>query len=235
MKRKLISFGIMLGVFIGGMSPTALAAETTTKGGIVFDKDTSANITAVDPLQPSKTIKTDKPAVIGDYSIIYTSDYQFGSHKLTSGDATFYAKNPIVSHMDGNTNEVPNFVEVLDRSGSTNGWRLTAAFAKALQNQTGDSIKGATITFDNIHVASTDGFDEKLIQLSKQATINSDTQEAVMVAEDAQGQTSGFWIVTFGNSAETGKNSVKLFVPNTEMVKAGTYSTSVTWTFEAAL
>lgn len=223
-------------VLAGATTVEASSNMTTTKGGIEFSKDSGTTApTPVDPLSPEEEIQTDKTPTGGDYSIVYASDFTFGNHTLTNGDATFFAQNPTVTHLDGTKREVPNFVEIMDRSGSKNGWRLSANLSGPLSSSEGQSIAGVTMSFNNIYVNSTGGFDASAISLPESVTLAGDTKESAMIAQDSEGKTAGFWIVTFGNSVGQGETSVSMFVPNTQAIAAGTYSTSVTWTFEAAL
>ncbi len=236
MKKRYLVLSLTAGLpFLVAATPAPATNETTTDGFIEFTTGATDNVTAVDPLFPDLPIQTDKAATSGDYSIIYASDFQFGSHEIASGDATYYAKNPTVTRVDGTTNEVPNFVEVLDRSGSKNGWHLTAKFSQSLASQSGNKIAGATMTFKNIQANSTGGFSEEAITLGQQVTIAADTQESATIAKDAEGKTAGFWIITFGRSVSEAAQSVSLFIPNTDKIQAGSYSTSLTWNFEAAL
>lgn len=234
MKKKyfLLSFAGVL-PFLMATTP-APTNETATDGFIEFNNDSIA-VTAVDPLLPTIEIQTDKKPTTGDYSIVYASDLVFGSHDLPTGDMTYYAENPTVTHRDGTTNEVPNFVEVYDQSGSKNGWKLTAKLDGPLKSSTGNQIAGVTMSLNNIHSDTTSGFDTTAISLGQQVTLAADTQESAVIAKDANGATAGLWIITFGNTLTQAAQSVSLFIPKTDNIQAGTYNTSLTWNFEAAL
>lgn len=237
--RKLVAASLIT-VFslAGGVSVNASseANSTDTNGFLEFSTGSGTTVPKpVDPLLPENEIQTDKTPTDGDYSIVYTSDFQFGEHTLGNGDATFLAENPTVTYLDGTTKEVPNFVEILDRSGSKNGWRLFANLTSPLTNEDGTTIDNMTISLSNINVNSTGGFDNSVITIPTNVTLQGNTQESVMVAEDASGKTAGFWIITFGNSVSQGETSVSMFIPNTQSIEAGTYNTNVTWSFEAAL
>lgn len=240
MRYKLITLSIAAAASIFACGQTALASSDTsgtdTNGFIEFVQDSDGTgPKPVDPLDPSEEIEADKPATGGEYSIIYTSDFQFGEHKLSSGDATFYAANPTITYPDGTKKEVTNFVELADRSGSKNGWKLSAKLAGPLSKSDGTTIKGTTLSIGNIQANSVQGFENSLITLAETITLSGDTQETAIVAQDTAGKTAGFWVVTFGQSIEQGKKSVSLFVPNTQSIEAGSYNTSVVWTLEAAL
>ena len=99
---------------------TAVAAEYTSNGAIIFETDNDLT-KPVDPTDPEKPVDpvdpTDpmgpNPGTAGPLSIDFASSFQFGNQKITSETMDYYAKlQEFTSSLAG-----PNYVQVTDKRG----------------------------------------------------------------------------------------------------------------------
>ncbi|EUJ33690.1 cell surface protein with WxL domain [Listeria floridensis FSL S10-1187] len=232
-----LSTAAVLSFASGAYAAPSSLAQTTSKGYVTFKEDTSVT-PPLDPSSPDpkNPVVPDpgakhpvEPGTGGSLSIDRASNIEFGDQDISAADQDYYAKLDKLLLQDGTTKQVPNYVQVTDKRGTSAGWTLQVTqqgqFKSAVN---GNILVGAQLSFANINTNGT--------SLAAPPTPATDFEievahigQANTVLTAAAGKGMGTWFANFGTSAN-GEKSIKLHVPGTSIKAANEeYSTTLTW------
>jgi hypothetical protein len=227
--------------------------DYSSNGYVNFTEGDNTGISPVDPLDPSVPVGptnpdgTDPaPGTGGALSIDFASSLSFGTQKISSNDATYYAHAQWISKdKDGNTVDItrPNYVQVSDTRGTWEGWTLTVAESDQFQNVSGDKLTGAELSFSKGY---TDG-----TTAAKPGYINTDSfivsTAASKILEAGINQGMGTWVYGLGANTDYQENggahlaneAISTASPISLKVVAGTnkassYTTALNWSLTSA-
>lgn len=242
MKKKLMALCALSSLLVASTGQAVFAADggqVQTKGDITFEQDTSPvdplNPIKPDPNNPVKPVDPDAPSgTEGPLSIDYVSNFHFGKQKISSEDKTYYAKLDVLKDSNGNSIEVPNFIQVTDKRGTNAGWKVQVRQEQQLTNTNNKELKGASISIKNGVVKTAASNKAKApSQVSQEINLvpgeNGGTgpSQDVVVAKQDEGMST--WINSFGTESNADK-SIALKVPGASAKeKESTYTTNLTW------
>ncbi|MEV2910433.1 WxL domain-containing protein [Paenibacillus larvae] len=176
------------------------------------------------PDKPAEPVDPNQPGTNGPLSIDFASTFKFGTQKITSKDATYYAEPQ--KFKDGS--EHPNYVQVSDNRGTESGWTLQVKQNGQLKSEKNHELTGAAITVKNAGI-NTGSSSAKPSQVQSSFTLTPN--EAVQIVGAKQGEGSGTYVYKFGAAADKNMDkSVELFVPGSTTKYAEKYETTLTWT-----
>ncbi|WP_238377958.1 WxL domain-containing protein, partial [Lactococcus lactis] len=224
-----------------------------SNGYVNFAEGDNTGVNPVDPLDPSVPVVptnpdgTDPtPGTGGALSIDFASSLSFGTQKISSNDATYYAHAQWISKdKDGNAVDFtrPNYVQVTDNRGTWDGWTLTVAEKEQFQDDSGDELKGAELSFSKGYVDGTTSAPPGYINTAS-FTIGT---AASKILGAAANQGMGTWFYALGGNldyqesggAHLGNEEVSTTSPITLKVVAGTnkataYTTQLNWSLTNA-
>ncbi|AYG00366.1 WxL domain-containing protein [Lactococcus allomyrinae] len=245
---------LVVGPMIAGtVSAASTGGDYTSNGYVNFEEGDNTGISPVDPLNPTVPVGptnpdgTDPaPGTGGALSIDFASSLSFGTQKISSNDATYYAHAQWISKdKDGNDVDItrPNYVQVTDTRGTWDGWTLTVAESDQFQNSDGDQLTGAELSFSKGYTegttAATPGY------------VNTDSftvgTAATKILGAGTNQGMGTWVYGLGGNADYQENggphldndAVSTASPITLKVIAGTnkataYTTQLNWSLTNA-
>lgn len=224
---------------IGGA--TMASAETVgskvSNGVISFEEDNSVTppvnpekpekpVEPVDPTDPEKPIE---PGTPGPLSIDFASHFNFGTHKISVKDETYYADEQ--GYKDGTKG--PNYVQITDKRGTAAGWSLSVTQKdqfKAGENE----LKGSALTLADQGLNSVVADEYKPTITAPSQMLTPGAKVEVIKANKNQGM--GSWLLYFGKTSEdaviegNGAKSVSLFVPASAIkLKDMAYKTELNW------
>ncbi|MFS0786606.1 WxL domain-containing protein [Shouchella sp. 1P09AA] len=176
----------------------------------------------VDPVDPTDP-EGPNPGTPGPLSIDYASSFQFGEHKITSADETYYAAPQTYKNSE---NVSPLYVQVTDNRGLESGWSLSVVQNGQFETEAGQVLDGAAITVNNAAVESISN-SQKPSQVAESFTLTPGAESTPLAAKNGEG--AGTFTYRFGTS-ETADSSVELNVPGATTKYAQAYSTTLTWT-----
>lgn len=237
-QRCLINFFISLFTAICFFSivypQSVLAGQSDANAGFQLSDDPT---NPVDPKEPNKPIQPVHPPTNGPLSLNYVSDIQFGTHKRSDSKQVFYALLDQVEYLDGSgTNKRANFIELTDNRGSNAGWNLTVKQNGQLQNQAGEFLEGAVISFQNVTPISLDGIGKQPTAIpSGEISLNPTGADNSLILTAQKGTGIGSWSIAFGEDEEVGMESILVTIPEKAPKKDGKYSTTLTWTLGDSL
>ena len=225
---------ILLGGVIG---TTAAAAETfpkeyTTEGTITFEAGDDGVTPPVDPEKPDPTNPVDPtdppgPGTGGALSIDYGSKFKFGPQKISTADKTYYAAPDEMK--DGSTK--PTYVQITDRRGTLDGWKLSISQPKQFETTAGDELEGAQLKLTKGAVASSVDGKYTPTNVSSEIVLTPGQSNALAV-NAKKGTGVGTWVYRFGSDTADNADAVQLFVPGESVKLAQQYSTQLVWTLE---
>lgn len=136
-------------------------------------------------------------------------------------------------------NNVPNFVQITDNRGNSQGWHLTVSRTEFSGKDAAGKeqiLAGATLTLNNQSIFGPDGVTAPTSSEGQTVLINN-VSENLMSA--AQGAGTGSWQLVFGQKAADGtlveNTGVKLNIPASAQPKAKVnYVSNLTWTLTDA-
>lgn len=220
---------------------TLASAETVgskiSNGVISFEEDDSETppvdpenpekpVEPIDPTDPEKPIE---PGTPGPLSIDFASHFNFGTHKISVKDETYFADEQ--GFKDGSTG--PNYVQVTDKRGTAAGWSLSVTQKdqfKAGENE----LKGSELTLGDQGLNSVVADEYKPAIASASQTLTPGSKVEVVNAAKNKGM--GSWILYFGKAttdatvSADGAKSVSLFVPGSAIkLKDMEYKTELNW------
>ncbi|QKE71463.1 WxL domain-containing protein [Arthrobacter citreus] len=225
---KIVAVGLVSASFIGATNTTfaAVTSQAESKAGVSFTPG-SGPVTPVDPTDPTNpldpigpTDPTDPPTgETGPLTLDYVSSVQFGSKEISGSAMTYSSKSK------------KPFIQVSDRRGTGNGWKVTAK-ASQFKSGSSDTLPGAVLTFKNgTAVSPGDGAAPNPAQT---ITLNTDGSTAATVVTAAAGTGLGTWVTTWlgpnpdvNDGAEN--NNVTLTIPGGSAT-VGNHEAVVTWT-----
>lgn len=233
-KNRIILLWLAIAFFLLVNSPTVVANQTDASAGFQLSDDSTE---PVDPEKPEKPIKPVHPPTKGPLSLNYVSDIQFGTHKRSNSTQVFYAQLDKIDYLDASeTQKRANFVELTDNRGSNAGWHLTVKQNGQLQNQAGEQLEGAIISFKQITPRSLDGVGKQPTAIPTEPVSlspNGITNSLILTAQKGTGM--GSWSISFGKDEKEGIESILVTIPEKTPKKDGAYSTTLTWTLGDSL
>jgi len=237
---KKISFVLVSATLLGTalLTTTAHAGEKGadyTSNGVISYLPSEDQTNPVDPLNPENPVTpkdptTDdgkpEPGTTGPLSIDFASSLLFGEQKITSTTETYQAKAQEYTDKDGNNQEGPNYVQVSDNRGKETGWTLKVKQNGQFKTTSDKELTGAKITLANGNIVS-NSTSAKPTGPDK-IVLTPDSETGVMSATAGQG--AGTYLMDWGTSTDTAKESVSLEVPGSTTKYADSYKTTFTWT-----
>ncbi|MEI5993967.1 WxL domain-containing protein [Candidatus Enterococcus mansonii] len=231
--RIVITLLLLLLLFFG-IETKVFARETVTNGTINFYPDESK----VDPIDPTDTkndIYPNQLPIASALSLSYVSDLSFGTHATANHSQEFFATPDKITDKNTNhTKQVPNFVQLTDKTGKNLGWELTVAQSKPLTNERGFALENTRFIFRNIVLkgllpeANSPIIPEQEITLTK-------VNQPVLIARAAKETGQGTWFVQFGKEGNEAAKSISLYIPGKVKKEPGSYNTTLTWTLTNSL
>lgn len=257
MKKFLFSSVIFFSVAVlgGAAAEAQTIANPSTKGKIQFEADNDGDDggKTTDPGDKGKPGDgnevdpgdEDGGSSTGPLRFTYVPSLDFGTNKLNFSDQAFYpAFNQVTNTTDGTKTAAPNYFEVKDLRGGTDGWtvtlsndgKLTAAGAEDItvqfrvKNMSINSNSGITgDRVPSVHFTSTTDY----------TTIGT-SATTLVTADTTKKQGYGSYSVLFGDTQEAtteaehgvaGRNpAVQLFIPKGQIIEASKeYTTDLTW------
>jgi hypothetical protein len=252
MKAKtLCSIALLAVVGINLAAPTAHAdaKSQATKGTLTFTEDNDPK-DIVDPEDPSKPLVDPEAPIIvnpdrGSFSIDAVTELNFGTDtiKAFAANPEYYAAAVTGTTSTGSVTR-GNFVQFTDVRGTANHkYKVSAQLTKQFEAKanTGTFLKGAKIDYSNAVISSADpaaqwpattvaGF-----QLAPNAEGTGAGASVVVVNNEEAKKGIGTYTIEFGQygdgtTTNTSADSVKLTVPNTNLLLADEYQAEITWT-----
>ncbi|MGM0219556.1 WxL domain-containing protein [Enterococcus sp. AZ126] len=261
MKTKtLCSVALLTLVGVSLAAPAAANAEAKSlpsNGKIKFTEDNSEK-PIVDPEDPDKPVVDPKEPVIvnpdrGSFSIDAVTELNFGEDKVkafASNPEYFAAAIPVTTGTGEDATEVNrgNFVQFTDVRGVANHkYKVSAQLSKQFEANAnaGTFLKGATIGYSNAKISSADPAAQWPATTVAGFTLAADAAGTgagssvdVLTNTDAS-KGIGTYTIEFGQygdgTADTTAESVKLTVPNTNVLLADEYTAEITWTIAEVL
>lgn len=249
MKAKSLSALALVALVGAGVAApsAALAVENplATEGKIIFTQDEGpSNI--VDPEIPGEELvdpDTDPDIVVnpdrGSFSIDAVTKYDFGTEQIDmfTANKVYKAKAVATSNSTGDVSR-GHFVQFTDkRAVADHTYQLTAnmtAFSNGSSN-----IDGAFISFanGNLTSATTEAAlfpsYEQAFSLNPGVDATTAGASVAVVTNTNAAAGMGVFALEFGtgeNGSTTAAESVKLTVPNSNLLTASEYKATVTWT-----
>lgn len=240
-KSQMILLSTML---LGGLFSTVSVAaadggEYTSNGVINYVPNTETT-DPVDPLDPEQPVTPvdptnpdgkPNPGTNGPLSIDFASSLVFGEQKITSKTQTYYAAAQKYKDASDVEKEGPNFVQVSDNRGTETGWTLKVKQNAQFKTAEDQELTGAKITLSNGNVV-TGSQSAKPTGVATFSLDPSGSESLVMSAKNGEG--AGTYLMDWGNSVDTAKNSIALEVPGSTTKYAKAYQTTFTWTLTDA-
>lgn len=258
MKKIVLSSVTLLTLSILGGTLTADAqkvAEVTTKGKIEFQKDENGD----DGGKTTDPGDKDKPgdggevdpgdegggSSTGPLRFTYVPNLNFSTNKLNFGDQTFYPLFTEVTHSNGTKVQAPNYFEVKDLRGGTDGWTVTLSNNGTLKATGADDV---TVQFrvKDMSINSNSGMTGDRVptvhfsSTTDYTTIGS-SATTLVTADKTKKQGYGSYSVLFGDTtvktteADHGvadrNPAIQLFIPKGQIIETGKeYTTDLVWT-----
>lgn len=221
-----LTSAVVLVSFLGSTSAFAVEyedAKAITDAQVEFEKSTGP-IDPVDPENP-EGITPELPTNpnVGDFGILYASDFNFGKHENVGSDVS--ANVLAVEDTKGNK-ILPNIQTVDLRGSDRKGWVLTAKVNGAFTDKDKNELKGAELVFSKLAYKGT--APDAPTAKSGEITLSSTAQELAS-ANNENG--AGVWALAFGSldSNREMADGATLNVPKNTVVNATTYSTTITY------
>lgn len=245
----LLTAALIVGPIIASEADAAsTGGDYTSNGYVNFAEGDNTGINPVDPLDPSVPVGptnpdgTDPtPGTGGALSIDFASSLSFGTQKISSKDATYFAHAQWISKdKDGSAVDMtrPNYVQVTDTRGTWDGWTLTVAESDQFQNTSGEKLTGAELSFSKGYTDGTTA--AKPGYINNTNFVVSTAASKILGAGPNQGM--GTWVYGLGANADyqenggahLGNEAVSTASPISLKVIAGTnkatsYKTQLIW------
>lgn len=186
----------------------------------------------VDPTDPKKDDPNPGPTPgpgpnpINGMAINKIEDLDFGTNKISASNEEYDALNT--------KTRMPH-VQITDVRGLGQGWKLSL---KASEFSDGTNIvKGIRFLFKNGDAINNQGSTQDAPELtSATSTVEIATGGVSMLmasTKDPSKDGVGTWVLRWQEVAGASKNeNVKLYVPSGSVKKAGSYTSTLTWTLE---
>lgn len=258
--RKLVSTLTLLGLGVSLSAPAVLAApgaadgqNVVGEGTITYEEDTSSEGGPTDPEKP-ETDPDKKPQNPGDgyenpnagaLRVDWVSNLNFETHKVTTGQGKYFAKQQTIKKADGTDAVRGNYVQVTDKRSADkrgNGWKLSAKMTKQFTNSVNE-LTGATIAYNNGFVNTEVSDAKPAIDVADPTNKVLKYNESVEFISATKDTGWGTYTLEFGrpvaaqdgvvpeNKTDTTGSSVELTVPaNTPLSTKDAYLAEITWT-----
>lgn len=187
------------------------AATSTNK--VQFNGD---NTDPTDPINPVDPIDPTNPGTgnSGPLSIDYVSNIDFGIQEVSSNTEVYQALN-----------EKP-YVQVTDKTGSGDGWLLTAQATEFKNSDGSKTLKGAELSFLNGQTGTTAANISTAPTVNQSVIFTNQAAQEVMKAEVGAGK--GTWTDNWSGTANANENVLLKVLPGS--ADATSYQATITWT-----
>lgn len=258
-KKLLKSTSVLVAALVAGpiFASTASALSTggdyKSDGYIKFEEgDNSTTVTPVDPLAPVDPVvpkdpdgSDPEPGGTGALTIDFASSLSFGTQKISSVDATYYAHAQWLTEIKGVTGDFtrPDYVQVTDTRGTWGGWTLTVAEEDQFKTAAGDVLTGAELKFTKGYTDGTTTAVPSYVNATD--FVVGTAAQKILGAGVNQGM--GTWVYGLGGNADyeenggahLGLDAISTKSPITLKVVAGTnkaavYRTNLKWSLTDA-
>jgi hypothetical protein len=236
MKKSIIIASLLVSTLVLG-AQNAFAenkSDAKTEGTIAVQKPSTEDESVTDPVDPTDpdnplTPDNPHPGTPGLITIDQAPDLDFGTIKLGTAQ-TVYAALQTGTDSTGATKEVPNYVQVTDKSGNYAGWELSVKRTEFTSGE--NNLAGSTMTFKNASmVTTTNNTNPAPATIVGQGDtgVKIPAETKTVLANAAATQGIGTWIYKMGADVTEGKKSVELDIPLAQYVE-GNYVSNLTWT-----
>ncbi|WP_430607173.1 hypothetical protein IGJ55_000303 [Enterococcus sp. AZ170] len=255
--KKIILAGFLFSFLIGTLTPLNVLAENNEKFDgdvdLKFSGREDVRDGIKDPENPDVTVDTGvSNGTQGLLRIDFVPQLNFGKSKVENKKVVFPVN---AQQFEDGTSARGQFIQVSDYRPNPTGWTLQVRQEDQFKSAENNRLKGAVLSFDHSWTNSkADG--SKAPNVSKEVIHLNNIGETYDLAKANFGAGGGTWSIVFGASAENSsgqqatltpkldkqgkpvmdqnKNiysntAVKLAIPEAEEIKAGTYSTVLTW------
>lgn len=233
------------------LAPVAAHADAKSqaaKGTMTFTEDNDPKDIG-DPEDKDDVITDPKEPIIvnpdrGSFSIDAVTELNFGTDKIKAFSAAqeyFAAAIPTTTSTKGDVTR-GNFVQFTDVRGTANHkYTVSAQLTKQFEANanTGSFLSGAKIDYSNAVISSKDPAAQWPVTTVAGFTLSPDAAgtgagSSVPVIENKDASKGiGTYMIEFGQfgdgTADTTADSVKLTVPNANILLADTYTAEITW------
>ena len=254
MKTKTLCSVALLAVVAAGLAlPAGANAEAKSqaaKGTMTFTEDNDPK-DVVDPEDPEKPIVDPKEPIIvnpdrGSFSIDAVTELNFGTDKVKAfaSNPEYFAAAIPTKNADGDITR-GNFVQFTDVRGTANHkYTVSAQLTKQFEanGTAGTFLKGATIDYSNAAITSAAQWPATTVagfQLAADAAGTGAGASVPVLTNSDASKGIGTYTIEFGQygdgTADTTADSVKLTVPNTNILLADTYTAEITWSIAEVL
>lgn len=244
----------LLGVSLAAPAvANAEAKSLPTNGKIKFTEDNDPK-DIVDPENPEKPVVDPKEPIIenkdrGSFSIDAVTELNFGEDKVKAfaSNPEYFAAAIPVTTADGDVTR-GNFVQFTDVRGVANHkYKVSAQLSKQFEANAnaGTFLKSATIDYSNAAITSTDPAAQWPVttvagfQLKADAAGTGAGDSVTVIDNTDASKGIGTYTIEFGQygdgTADKTAESVKLTVPNTNVLLADEYTAEITWTIAEVL
>jgi hypothetical protein len=238
----------VLGFNLAAPTAHADAKSQAAKGTLTFTEDNDPK-EIVDPEDPENSLVDPEAPIIvnpdrGSFSIDAVTELNFGTDKIKAfaADPEYYAQAITGKTAAGDVTR-GNFVQFTDVRGTANHkYKVSAQLTKQFEAKAnaGTFLKGAKIDYSNAVISSADpeaqwpvttvaGF-----QLTPNAEGTGAGDSVVVIDNKDAKKGIGTYTIEFGQygdgTADTSADSVKLTVPNSNLLLADEYEAEITWT-----
>ncbi|MBC1521168.1 LPXTG cell wall anchor domain-containing protein [Listeria aquatica] len=224
----LLGSGFLLFPIFNQVSASGIDSISSSRADAYY-KPNYDHTKPLNPVQPNEKIqpKSANPGTPGPLSIDFASNIQFGSHEITGQTETYFAAlTPVTVISTGQSEEVPNYVQVTDNRGTLGGYRLTVKQNGQLKS--GKAVlQGAEIIFLNSTLRSMTN--KKTPRNFQKIVLDATGESASDVIVAKAGTGAGTWLNIFGGSREQARKSIQVVLPKETRKQAGHYRTTLTW------
>ncbi|WP_430597942.1 WxL domain-containing protein [Enterococcus sp. AZ177] len=254
-KKKTLTL-LFFSFFLGTLTPSTVLAESVDGDvNVEFSGRKDVKSGVKDPENPDEAVD---PGIAngtqGPLRIDFVPQLDFGKGKVVNKKVIFPVN---AQQFKGSTTSRGQFIQVSDYRPNPTGWALQIRQEEQFKSAENNTLKGAILSFDNSWTNSKTNA-AQAPDVSKEVIHLNNIGETYDLAKAEFGKGGGTWSIVFGASGENssgqkatlapklddqGKpvidqklkkniysnSAVKLAIPEAEEIKAGTYSTVLTW------
>jgi hypothetical protein len=218
--KKMVMTATTVLITMGLGTGPVLGAEVTTETEAVVGFKTNATPEAmgrVNPLNPSEVDEKSRVGKTGKpLSIDYASRLDFDMQNISLGDQNYVALPD-----NFGKESVPNYIQVTDQRGGTDGWQLRVKQNGPLRHASGADLKLTKLVFSKLQLHQLNGT-EKQAQTLHNVSVNQNFQAVASVKGI---ESFGTTLVKLGE--------VRLHVPGQSQKLVGQYKSSLTYSLVA--
>lgn len=195
------------------------------------------------PWDPTDPEGKPKPGTSGPLSIDFASSFDFGANEISNNDETYYARSQLIVSPDGNKVEArPNYVQVTDNRGTSEGWTLSVKQQGQLKADVKTPNKELTGAYIKLSAPKVRSNSNSVSPTPTKELILNPSESENIVLSALLDEGSGTWTNAWGEpelateTAEDGSEhdvsitkAVELFIPGETPKDAAVYKSILTW------